>query len=127
MSGLNWELSTIGHPLADLGYLCMPYYLPADTPGIRGLKGVDLEQNAIPSQDELVAIYCAERGIEVEHLSYYIAHSLFRMAAILQGIHARALQGNASNANALQVGERASMLARTGWAVAVEGLQPHGA
>lgn len=116
---LDWELSTIGHPLADLGYFCMPYQVPSDVPGVKGLSGLDLEQEGLPSKDEVVATYASARGIEPPaNLDYFTAFALFRLAAIVQGVYARALQGNASNADAKSVGARAGFLAECGWAVA---------
>jgi len=118
---LDWELSTLGHPLADLGYLCMPYHLPADVPGVRGLQGLDLEGLGLPGQTELIAHYCAASGRdEVDKITFYIAFALFRLTAIVQGVYARALQGNASDANARAVGKRAALLARAGWETAAQ-------
>ncbi|MEM8689986.1 MAG: phosphotransferase family protein [Pseudomonadota bacterium] len=116
---LDWELSTIGHPLADLGYFCMPYRVQADVPGVKGVAGLDLAAEGLPSRDEVVEVYCAVRGIAVpDNLDYFTAFALFRLTAIVQGVYARALQGNASHADALKVGERASFLAECGWALA---------
>lgn len=116
---LDWELSTIGHPLADLGYFCVPYHLPADVPGIKGLIGLDLGAAGLSSKDEIVDVYTAARGLPaIRDLDFYVAFSLFRLTAILQGVYARALKGNASSADAKSVGERAGFLAEHGWAVA---------
>lgn len=116
---LDWELSTIGHPLADLGYFCVPYHLPADVPGIKGLIGLDLAGAGLPSKDEIVDVYTAARRLPaIRDLDFYVAFSLFRLTAILQGVYARALKGNASSADAESVGERAGFLAEHGWAVA---------
>jgi len=116
---LDWELSTIGHPLADLGYFCVPYHLPAEVPGIKGLVGYDLGALGLPAQDDVVEVYASARGLsEVGDLDFYVAFSLFRLTAILQGVYARALKGNASSADAESVGERAGFLAEHGWAVA---------
>jgi aminoglycoside phosphotransferase (APT) family kinase protein len=115
---LDWELSTIGHPLADLGYFCLPWYLPADLSGVRGLKGRDLESEGLPSVDLIVDVYRRERGLTEEiDLDYFVAFSLFRLAAIVQGVYARGLQGNASSADAILVGKRAALLAQTGWSI----------
>lgn len=116
---LDWELSTLGHPLADLGYCCMPYHQPGDAPGIRGIVGLDLKEHNIPDEDTFVKIYCERVGRDgVPDWYFFLAFSLFRIAAILQGVYARALQGNASNADALKVGERAGVLAEIGWQLA---------
>lgn len=116
---LDWELSTIGHPLADLGYFCMPYRVSAEVPGVKGVEGLDLAAEGLPSRDQVVDAYCRTRGIEVpDQLDYFTAFALFRLTAIVQGVYARALQGNASHADALKVGERAGFLAECGWALA---------
>jgi len=116
---LDWELATIGHPLADLAYACMPYHLPSGVAGVKGIDGLDLDAYGIPSQEAQLARYCTARGIdEIEDWPVFVAFSLYRTAAILQGVYARAVQGNASNANALQVGKRAGLVAERGWAVA---------
>ncbi|MBW4935246.1 phosphotransferase [Marinobacter sp. F4206] len=122
---LDWELSTLGHPLADLAYYCLPYYLPSDMEGMRGLQGEDLEALGIPSEQETIARYCDQSGRDgIDDWHVYLAFSLFRLAAILQGVYKRALDGNAANANALDVGKRASLLAQVGWKIASEGAQP---
>ena len=119
---LDWELSTLGHPLADLAYYCLPYHLPSDLEGMRGLKGEDLEALGIPTEQETLDRYCARTGRDgIDDWHVYLAFSLFRLAAILQGVYKRALDGNAANANALQVGKRASLLAQVGWKIASGG------
>jgi aminoglycoside phosphotransferase (APT) family kinase protein len=119
---LDWELSTLGHPLADLAYFCLPFYLPADMEGMRGLQGENLEALGLPDEQAIIRRYCEKTGREgIEDWHVYLAFSLFRLAAILQGVYKRALDGNAANANALEVGKRASLLADTGWKIACEG------
>lgn len=119
---LDWELSTLGHPLADLAYYCLPYHLPSDLEGMRGLQGEDLEALGIADERETVARYCKATGREgLDDWHVFLAFSLFRLASIVQGVYARALQGNASNANALEVGKRASLLAEAGWRIAQRG------
>jgi len=119
---LDWELSTLGHPLADLAYFCLPYHLPAGVDGLRGLIGVDLQEQGIPSEQEVLQRYCLSSGRDaIDDWHVFVAFSLFRLAAILQGVYARALQGNASNADALQVGQRAGLLAEAGWRIAQNG------
>ena len=116
---LDWELSTLGHPLADLAYFCLPYYLPSDMEGMRGLQGEDLEALGIPDEQATIARYCAQTGRDgIDDWLVFLAFSLFRLAAILQGVYKRALDGNAANANALNVGKRASLLADIGWQIA---------
>ncbi len=118
---LDWELSTLGHPLADLAYCCLPYHMPSDTPGLRGLEGYDLAEQGIPSEEQFLQAYCQRTGRSgIPQWNFFLAFSLFRLAAILQGVYARALQGNASNADALEVGKRAGVLAEIGWKLAQE-------
>jgi aminoglycoside phosphotransferase (APT) family kinase protein len=105
MGLLDWELSTLGHPLADIAYQCMQWRLPNEGK-MRGLAGLDRSALGIPSEEEYVARYCAQRGInEINDWPFYLAFSFFRLAAILQGVVKRAEDGNASNA------ERARQLA----------------
>jgi aminoglycoside phosphotransferase (APT) family kinase protein len=109
---LDWELSTLGHPLADLAYFCMGLRLPT-TPLTHGLMGVDREPLGIPSEEAIVQRYCELRGIdEIEHWSFYLAFSFFRLAAIAQGVYKRALDGNASNENAMKTGDTVVGLAQ---------------
>ncbi len=94
---LDWELSTLGHPLADLAYQCMQWRLPHQG-GMRGLGGLDRADLGIPSEADYVARYCERRGIaEPDNWVFYVAFSFFRLAAILTGVVRRAHDGNASN------------------------------
>ncbi len=94
---LDWELSTLGHPFADLAYQCMQWRLPAEGP-MRGLGGVDRLAQGIPTEAAYVARYCARMGLPgIENWPFYVAFSFFRLAAILQGVLKRAVDGNASN------------------------------
>jgi aminoglycoside phosphotransferase (APT) family kinase protein len=110
---LDWELSTLGHPLADLAYYCMCWRIP---PSLwRGIAGLNLHALGIPSEEEVVAAYCAARGIAPpSDWNAYLAYSFFRIAAILQGIHARAQAGNAAGADAADMGARVAPLALLG-------------
>lgn len=112
---LDWELSTLGHPLADLAHACIVYRLPPTGPGLKGLAGCDLAGLGIPGESEFVATYAAVANRTVTDWSFYVAFALFRLAAIAQGIAARELQGNASSADAAAVGQQAGMLAELGW------------
>ena len=115
---LDWELSTLGHPMADFSYHCMSYHIP---PGaFRGIAGLDLKALGIPSESEYIALYASRSGREVpqENWDFYMAYNLFRLAGILQGIMKRVVDGTASNAQARDSGERAKLLAEMGWAVA---------
>jgi aminoglycoside phosphotransferase (APT) family kinase protein len=113
---LDWELSTLGHPLADFAYHCMVWRIP---PGMfRGLGGLDLAPLGIPTEQEYVAAYCrrtGRAGIEPRDWEYYMVYNMFRIAAIVQGVMARALQGNASSAQALETGRAARPLAEMAW------------
>lgn len=94
---LDWELSTLGHPYADIAYQCMQWRLP-HTSGFRGLGGIDRKAAGLPSEEDYVARYCERRGIAgIDNWIYYLAFSFFRLAAICQGVYKRALDGNASN------------------------------
>ena len=94
---LDWELSTLGHPFADLAYQCMHWRLPGDDE-FRGLGGVDRAALGLPSDEAYVADYCRRTGIDgVAHWPFLVAFSFFRYAAIAQGVYKRALDGNASN------------------------------
>jgi aminoglycoside phosphotransferase (APT) family kinase protein len=111
---LDWELSTLGHPLADFAYHAMAWRVtPAE---FRGLKGHDLPALGIPGEADYVAAYCRRTGRSaIADWDYYLAFNMFRMAAILQGILARALQGSAASSDALETGRRARPMAEAGW------------
>lgn len=109
---MDWELSTLGHPLADLAYQCMLWRMPSG-PVLSGLRGVDRGANGLPIEEEYVARYCERAGLSgIENWNFYLVFGLFRLAAIVQGVKARALQGNASSDRALQVGALVQPLAR---------------
>jgi aminoglycoside phosphotransferase (APT) family kinase protein len=115
---LDWELSTLGHPLVDMAYLCMRYHLSPEQ--FRGLGGLDVAALQIPREDECVADYCRRRGrapVAPQEWTYYLAFNMFRLTGILQGVLARAIQGNASSATALEAGRRARPLAEQAWAL----------
>lgn len=115
---LDWELSTLGHPLADLAYFCMCLRLPR-TERIKGLAGLPLGDLGLPDEGELVAAYCARRALpDIAHWNFYLAFSLFRLAAICQGVLKRALDGNAASDQARATGEMARPLAALGAAIA---------
>lgn len=111
---IDWELSTLGHPLADLAYHLMAWRVTPDE--FRGLKGHDLAALGIPDEAAHLATYRAAGGRDSgPHWGYVMAFNMFRMAAILQGILARSLQGNAAAADARATGERARRMAEAGW------------
>ncbi len=108
---LDWELSTLGHPYADLAYFCMSSRLPssAHTKGLGGLNRAELQ---VPEEEEIIQQYCQQRGIDtIDNWNFYLAFSFFRLASIVQGVYKRALMGNASNSNALEVGKLVAVLA----------------
>lgn len=101
---LDWELSTLGHPYADLAYQCMQLRMPGAV-DMRGLMGIDRAALNIPSEEEYVAQYCKRMGMDsIPNWEFYIAFSYFRLAAIIQGVAKRAADGNASNKKASQMG-----------------------
>lgn len=112
---LDWELSTLGHPNADLAGLIMQWQLPAGEEG-RGLAGIDRVANGLMSDRSFIATYCARMSQPgIPDFRFYLAFAFFRMAAILQGVKARALLGNASNpAQALKLGAYVPVYARLG-------------
>jgi aminoglycoside phosphotransferase (APT) family kinase protein len=115
---LDWELSTLGHPLVDFAYHAMTWRVPAKL--LRGLAGADLAALGIPSEQAYVARYCERTGRSggIEGWDYYIAFNLFRLASIVQGIAKRAEQGNAASAAAVEMGQKARPLAMLAWAQA---------
>ena len=111
---LDWELSTLGHPLADLAYHCMAWNVPPTL--WRGMGGLDLPALGIPTEAQYLADYAAATGREVQgDWSFYMAYNLFRMAAILYGIAQRAADGSAASVDAEETGRKAGPLARLGW------------
>ena len=113
---LDWELATLGHPLADLGYNCIPYNTDPST--YRGLRGRDLDALGIPSQDAYVAAYCERTGRRNGITPFHLAFALFRLAVILEGVLARARAGNASSEEAEAKGSLGVALAARGWEIA---------
>ena len=109
---LDWELSTIGHPLGDFAYHCMHRRLPQS---VDGMAELDLAEHNIPPEDEYVAAYCRRTGrAGIEDWDFYVIFNMFRLAAINQGIVARALAGTASSEQAMEKGLRARGIAETG-------------
>jgi aminoglycoside phosphotransferase (APT) family kinase protein len=106
---LDWELSTIGHPLADLGYFLLPYHLNDKLRG-HSLRSVELERLGIPTEQALLLAY-GENGPDASNIEYYIAFSMFRLAAILAGVLRRGIDGNASDPSAIERGRAYSLFA----------------
>ncbi len=117
---LDWELCTIGHPLADLGYACLTYHMAPGEEGIGGTYGADLAGTGIPDERAFIARYCAHAGRAVpERLDAFVVFSMFRLAAIVAGVWRRALDGNAANPE-VAIGYRARYrgLAERAWEIA---------
>jgi len=111
---LDWELSTLGHPLADFAYHLMMYRMPPMV--ITGLVGVDLVQQNIPSEADYVAAYCRRTGrVGIENLDFYVAFNMFRLAAIFHGIKGRLARGTAASAHAAKMVDALPGLAECAW------------
>lgn len=114
---LDWELSTLGHPLADLAYCCMSYHLPPGSgPAMAGYQGVDVAALGLMTEAEALDLYCARTGrTSIENWRFFMGFSLFRSAAIVEGVYARALAGNAADERANRMHDVFLQVARTGW------------
>jgi aminoglycoside phosphotransferase (APT) family kinase protein len=120
---LDWEISTLGHPLADLAYNCMGYHLPDFEKRAVSYQGVDLEALGIPSEKEYVAAYCRRSGRdEILNWEFFLAFSVFRLASIVQGVYKRGLDGNASSEDAKSYGAYARFLSDEAWKIAEKGV-----
>jgi aminoglycoside phosphotransferase (APT) family kinase protein len=114
---LDWELSTLGHPLSDFAYLAMTWRLAADE--FRGMRGADFTALGIPTEAEFVAAYARRTGrVALPDFEFYLVFNMFRIAAILHGVLARALQGNAASDDAVANGNRARLVADVAWGLA---------
>jgi aminoglycoside phosphotransferase (APT) family kinase protein len=115
---LDWELSTLGHPLADFSYHCMAWHVPYGT--YRGMGGLDLQALGIPAEDEYIRSYCQRTALATPDAleadwNFYMAYNMFRIAAILQGIARRAQDGTASSAQAVSAAASARPMAALAW------------
>jgi aminoglycoside phosphotransferase (APT) family kinase protein len=111
---LDWELSTLGAPLADFSYHCMAWHV--DPAQFRGIAGLDWAALGIPDEAQYIARYCARTGLEIRgDWNFYLAYNMFRIAAILQGIMKRVVDGTAASAQALDAGRRARPMAELAW------------
>jgi aminoglycoside phosphotransferase (APT) family kinase protein len=118
---LDWELSTLGHPLADFSYHCMAWHIPHGS--FRGIGGLDHAALGIPSEDEYIGRYCERTGLTTPQAlkadwNFYMAYNMFRIAAILQGIAKRVEAGTASSAQAASSGASAKPMAQLAWSFA---------
>jgi aminoglycoside phosphotransferase (APT) family kinase protein len=120
---LDWELSTVGHPLADFTYHLMAWQMPEIGIGSTGLLGKDLEALGIPDENSYTRMYCERtgRGDGIEHRDFYSAFNFFRLAAILQGIVGRVRDGTAASAHANEAAAAVQPLADLGWQYAMRG------
>ena len=111
---LDWELSTLGHPLADFAYHCMTWRL---TPGeFRGMIGIDFASLGVPDEETYVDMYCRRTGRSgIPNWDFYMAYNMFRLAGILQGIMGRVVEGTAASEHAIESGKRARPMAEAGW------------
>ncbi len=113
---LDWELSTLGHPLGDFTYHLMSWRLAPDV--FRGIQGVDFAALGIPDEAEYCRRYCQRTGRDgIPHLEFYMAYNMFRIAGILQGIMGRVKDGTAASQHAIESGKRAKPIAEIAWAV----------
>lgn len=111
---LDWELSTLGHPIADFAYHCMTWRLTPTE--FRGMLGLDFAALGIPDEARYVEMYCRRTGrAGIPNWDFYIAYNMFRLAGILQGIMGRVVEGTASSAHAIESGRRARPMAEAGW------------
>ena len=112
---LDWELSTLGHPLCDIAYNCLGYHL---TEPPHGFARVDFKKLGLPTETEYVAAYCRRVGRDaIPNWNYYLAFSLFRLAAIAQGVYRRGLQGNSSNPESIKMSKSARERAELAWSL----------
>lgn len=116
---LDWELATLGHPLADLAYCCMPFHLPQSSgPAMSGYGDLDLKTHGLASEDEVLELYCRATGRnEINDWKFFLGFSMFRSAAIVEGVYARALAGNAADARGIRMHEMTKMMSSNGWAI----------
>jgi aminoglycoside phosphotransferase (APT) family kinase protein len=118
---LDWELATIGHPLADLGYFCLTYHVGPRPTGLTGVAGEDLTGTGIPNQQAFVASYCRHVRRETpDDLGVFVVFSMFRLAAIVAGVWRRGIEGNAadSRAGTAEYRDRYRHMAQAAWALA---------
>lgn len=114
---LDWELSTLGHPLADLAYCCMPFHMPEKAgPAYSGFASLDLAAHGLKTEAEVLKIYCARTGRSgIAHWNFYLGFALFRSAAIAEGVYARSLAGNAADARGSKFHEMTKLTSDAGW------------
>ena len=113
---LDWELATLGHPLADLAYCCMPFHLPRLEGPLQGYGGLDLAAHGLAHEDDMLALYCRVAGrAEIVDWKFFLGFAMFRSAAIAEGVYARALAGNAADARGIAMHGVMKVMAQSGW------------
>jgi aminoglycoside phosphotransferase (APT) family kinase protein len=118
---LDWELSTLGHPLGDFAYHMAPWLIPAVDERVSSLEGLDLEALGIPTEEQYLTRYCSlTRRSEIPHLAFYKAYTLWRLAAIYQGIIKRVEDGTAASADAPTTTDIVEQFAERAWQYAME-------
>lgn len=118
---VDWELSTLGAPLSELAYNCLPYYVVDNMRG--DLLNLDFASYGILAEADYVRRYCEQTGREaIPDWTFYVVFSLFRLAAIVQGVYKRGLDGNASSPEAIELGEQPRHLSTAAWALVEQGL-----
>ena len=116
---LDWELSTLGDGLADLGYMCQEYRGDSESPD--GLAGADLVSLGIPGESDIVDTYCDNLGLSgIDNWEFYLIYNMFRSAGIIQGVYKRGLDGNASSNKALEYKEAARLRSERAWSLVEE-------
>jgi aminoglycoside phosphotransferase (APT) family kinase protein len=115
---LDWELATLGHPLADLAYCCMPFHLPRIEGPLQGYGGLDLAAHGLANEDDMLALYCRVTGrSEIVDWKFFLGFAMFRSAAIVEGVYARALAGNAADARGIAMHSVMKVMAQRGWEI----------
>jgi len=116
---LDWELATIGHPLADLAYCCLPFHTPrGDGPALSGYGSLDFSAHGLANEDEVLELYCRATGRDdIQHWKFFLGFAMFRSAAIVEGVYARALAGNAADARGIAMHEMTKITSARGWEI----------
>jgi aminoglycoside phosphotransferase (APT) family kinase protein len=113
---LDWELATLGHPLADLAYCCMPFHLPQLEGPLQGYGALDLAAHGLAPEDDMLALYCRVTGrTGIADWKFFLGFAMFRSAAIAAGVYARALAGNAADARGIAMHSAMKVIAQSGW------------
>ena len=115
---LDWELATLGHPLADLAYCCMPFHLPHIEGPLQGYGELDLVAHGLANEGDMLSLYCRITGrAEIVDWKFFLGFAMFRSAAIAEGVYARALAGNAADARGIAMHGVMKVMAERGWEI----------